>query len=220
MKKSRYILWGSFVGALVVVVAVMVRMVDQPPASMPEAGPAVASEDAAILEPRENDWIKGNPDASVVVVKYSDFQCPACRFYAAMDDQVSEELGDDVLFIYRHFPLRNFRYSRLAATFTEAAGRQGKFWEMHDLIFINQQRWSNDEDGEAIFRRFAENLELDMEQFDRDLADPSLIERIDSDYEDGVQLGVRAVPTIFVNGRQLQGVDSMEEYKRRITANF
>ena len=220
---KRFALWGGLALAMAVVAFAMVRFASEDP-SVPQAEPAVANSDtgitvnsvdrdaADILAPRERDWQKGNPDAGVVVVKYSDFQCPACRFYASMDDQLSQELAEDALFIYRHFPLRNFQYSRLAARFSEAAGRQGQFWEMHDLIFINQQRWSRG-DAESIFRVFAESLELDMEQLERDLEDPELMERIESDYRDGQRLGVRAVPTIYINGVHAQGINSLEAYR-------
>ncbi len=220
---KRFALWGGLVLAMAVVAVVMVRLADEEPQlPQPERAAINSNSDAAavngnngataILAPRENDWKKGNPDADVVVVKYSDFQCPACRFYASMDDQLGKELADDVLFIYRHFPLRNFQHSRLAARYTEAAGRQGEFWKMHDLIFINQQRWSRT-DAEPIFRHFAESLELDMEQFDRDLEDPTLEERIDADYRDGQRLGVRAVPTIFINGEAIRSPNSLDAYR-------
>jgi len=220
---KRFALWGGLVLAMAVVAFAMVQFAsEEPSAPQPDlavvdsdAGRAVdnASSDAAdILAPRENDWQKGNPDADVVVVKYSDFQCPACRFYASMDDRLSQELAEEALFIYRHFPLRNFQHSRLAARYSEAAGRQGQFWEMHDLIFINQQRWSRG-DAESIFRVFAESLELDLEQLERDLEDPELMERIESDYRDGQRLGVRAVPTIYINGAQAQGINSLDAYR-------
>ncbi len=220
---KRFALWGGLLLAMAVVAFVMIRLADQEP-SATAPGTAAAntadSNDQAILAVRENDWMKGNPDASVIVVKYSDFQCPACRFYASMDDRMSQEMADDVLFIYRHFPLRNFRYSMLAARYTEAAGRQGAFWQMHDLIFINQQRWARSDDGEEIFRIFAESLELDMDQLQQDLEDPTLMDRIESDYRDGQRLGVRAVPTIFINGEILQGVGSIEDYRTAIESHM
>ncbi len=222
---KRFALWGGLVLALAIVAFVMVRLADEDTqAPQPQLAAVNSNSDAGagardtgssaaeILAPRENDWMKGNPDADVVVVKYSDFQCPACRFYASMDDQLGKELEDDVLFIYRHFPLRNFQHSRLAARYTEAAGRQDEFWKMHDLIFINQQRWSRTE-AEPIFRHFAESLELDMEQLDRDLEDPTLDERIEADYRDGQRLGVRAVPTIYINGEAIRSPNSLEAYR-------
>ncbi len=215
---KRFALWGGLLLAMAVVVFAMIRLAGDEPET-PQPNTAMAKSNTAgseILEVRPDDWIKGNPDADIIVVKYSDFQCPACRFYASMDDRLSQELNEDVLFVYRHFPLRNFQYSNLAARYTEAAGRQDEFWKMHDLIYINQQRWSRSDDAESIFRQFAESLELDLDQLEEDLQDPTLVERIESDFEDGRRLGVRAVPTIFINGEMIQGPSSLDDYRSMI----
>ena len=215
---KRFALWGGLIAAMALIIIVMVRYADEETAS-PAANSAMANNSAVgsseILNVRDNDWMKGNPDADVVVVKYSDFQCPACRFYASMDDRLSDELGDDVLFIYRHFPLRNFEFSRLAARYVEAAGRQGQFWRMHDLMYINQQRWSRG-DAESIFRKFAESIELDMDQLDEDLQDPSIGERLDSDFDDGRRAGVTAVPSLFINGERVENPNSLDSYRELI----
>lgn len=210
---KRFALWGGLVVGLAAVALVMIMMADDEPAA-PESAAVGAGNSAneEILEPRQDDWIKGNPDAGVIVVKYSDFQCPACRFYASMDDRLSEELADDVLFVYRHFPLRNFEHSRLASRYAEAAGRQDAFWEMHDLIYINQQQWSRG-DAESIFRQFADSIELDMDQLDEDLQDPELSDRIEADYEDGQELGVRSVPSLFINGEAVENPRSLDDYR-------
>lgn len=219
---KRYVLWGGFIGVIVIVVLVMVRFAGQESdVTVANSAPANNSDERpAILEVRDDDWMKGNPDADVVVIKYSDFQCPACRFYASMDDRLSEELGDEVLFIYRHFPLQNFQFSRLASTYAEAAGRQGQFWDMHDLIYINQQRWSRSGDAETMFNQFVDSLELDREQFEADLEDPGLMDRIRSDYDDGRQLGVRSVPTVFINGEAIDSPGSFDGYRSLIEAHM
>ncbi len=213
---KRFALWGGLVLAMAAVALFMVHLAEKDTKTSEvnhsNADASGGNENAAILEVREDDWMKGNPDADIIVVKYSDFQCPACRFYASMDDRLSKELADDVLFVYRHFPLRNFPHSRLAARFAEAAGRQGEFWSMHDLIYINQTRWTRSDAG-AIFRQFAESLDLDMEQLEEDMEDPALIERIESDYQDGQRLGVRAVPTIFINSEKIQSPNSLDAYR-------
>lgn len=176
---------------------------------------AVTVETPEILDVRQNDWAKGNPDADVVIVKYSDFQCPACRFFASLDNHLSQEFADNVLFVRRYFPLRNFEFSRLAAQYAEAAGRQGKFWEMHDLLYINQQSWSRG-NAESFFRQFTEALELDLEQLNSDLQNPANLERIESDYSDGQQLKIRGVPTMFINGEQISLPNSLDAYRNLI----
>lgn len=213
---KRFALWGGTVAAMAAVVILMVRLADEETDTAADINTGndmeVQAEQAEKLEMRSDDWFKGDADAEVVIVKYSDFQCPACRFYASMDDRLSEELGDDVLFVYRHFPLRNFEHSRLASRYAEAAGRQDAFWEMHDLIYINQQQWSRG-DAESIFRQFADSIELDMDQLDEDLQDPELSDRIEADYEDGQELGVRSVPSLFINGEAVENPRSLDDYR-------
>lgn len=217
--KKRVLIWSGFIVLLAIIVLVMVQMVNMDSGALEETiqQESLRTEIPDLLQPRPDDRMKGNPDAAVVVVKYSDFQCPACRFYASFDDQLSTELEDDVLFIYRHFPLRSFPFARLAAQYAEAAGEQGKFWEMHDLIYINQQYWSQG-GAEDVFRQFAEMLELDLDQLREDLAHPVLNDRIQSDYESGVELGVNAVPTLFINGNQVRNPNSLDAYRNLINS--
>lgn len=215
---KRIILWGSLTAVMALIIIVTVWFAGNDETQRGQANSAANSNVSAapaILEPRESDWKKGNPDADVVIVKYSDFQCPACRYFASMDDELSEEMSDDVLFVYRHFPLQNFEYSRLAARYAEAAGRQGQFWRMHDLLFINQPRWSRG-DAESIFQQFAESMDLDMEQFEEDLEDSAIQDRIDTDYREGRQVGVQGVPSVFINGEKIQSPGSVEDYRSLI----
>lgn len=214
---KRILLWSTLIVVLLLTVFVMIRLADNEPVSSVNniTSNTGSNEISSILKVKEGDWTKGNPDADVVIIKYSDFQCPACRYFAAFDDQFSKELGEEVLFVYRHFPLRGFQYSRLAATYAEAAGRQGQFWNMHNLIYINQQLWAG-ENAESIFRQFAETLNLNMEKLDRDLQDPSIDDRIQSDYDSGRKIGVNAVPALFINGKRIQNPNSPEAYRKLI----
>ncbi len=227
MKKrnKRFALWGGLFAVMILVIIVMVRFAgEDPEVTIGNNSQEVTAEDAELLQVRENDWTKGNPDADVVIVKYSDFQCPACRFYASIHDQLSRDdhMGDEVLFVYRYYPLRGFQHSRMAARYAEAAGRQDQFWRMHDLHYINQHQWVREdpEDVEQMFRQFADSMNLDMDQLEEDLQDPELVERIESDYEDGSRLGVRGVPTIFIQGERIQPPGSIEEYTDLIESYF
>jgi protein-disulfide isomerase len=116
-----------------------------------------------------NDNSKGNSESSVVLVEYSDFQCPACGAYYPLLKALVEEFGSEIRFVYRHFPLAQHQHAELAGRAAEAAGKQGKFWEMHDLIFENQQSWTNLRNSEEVFTHYAVQLDLDMEKFKADL---------------------------------------------------
>jgi protein-disulfide isomerase len=163
-----------------------------------------------------SDWSKGNAGAKVVLVEYSDFQCPACASYYPLVKQLSQEFADDVAFVYRHFPLGRFPHSRIAAQAAEAVGKQGKFWEMHGLIFENQRQWSDQRNAKDIFISYAQSLQLDTEQFKNDLNSKEVEDKVNSDRQGGVRAGVNATPTFFLNGEKLQNPRNYDEFRNII----
>ena len=164
------------------------------------------------------DYSKGNREAAVILVEYSDFQCPACAAYYPLVKQLSEEFGDKMVFIYRHFPLSQHQNAESAAVAAEAAGRQGKFWEMHDLIFDNQNEWAKSArwSVEDIFVKYAEKLNLDLEKFKADLDLKEIKQKVSKDLESGVNAKVNGTPTFFLNGKKLSTPRSYEEFKKII----
>jgi protein-disulfide isomerase len=171
---------------------------------------------ARVADPA-TDWTKGSPEAATVLVEYGDFQCPACGSFQPIVKSISEELGDDLLVVYRHFPLRQIHpNAELAAQAAEAAGRQGKFWEMHDTLFERQDEWSDRGDARDLFVRYAEDLGVNREQFEADLGDASLKEAVEEDYRSGVAAGVGGTPTFYLNGEELSGYSTFDDFKERI----
>lgn len=158
-----------------------------------------------------SDWTKGNKEAKVVLVEYSDFQCPACAYYYPLLKKLSQDFGDKVSFSYRHFPLRQHMNARSAAYAAEAAGRQNKFWEMHDLIFENQTKWENRGDAEKIFTEFAVSLGLNENQFKNDLSSKDIKNKVENDFQSGVQSKVNSTPTIFLNGKKIEVPPNYDE---------
>lgn len=140
---------------------------------------------------------------TVEILKYSDFQCPHCQTFVPMEEQLKSEYGDMVQITYKHFPLNGFQYSRLAAHSAEAAREQGKFDEMHDLIFENQAEWSRGNAREH-FESYAEQLNLDMEKFREDVESEEVATRVENDRQEGIRRSVNSTPTFFINGRKLQ----------------
>jgi len=140
---------------------------------------------------------------TVEILKYSDFSCPACQSFVPMEEQLKSEFGDMVEITYKHFPLNGFQFSRLAAHSAEAAREQGKFQEMHDLIFENQADWSRGNAREK-FEGYAEQLGMDMEQYREDVESEEIATRVENDRLEGVRRTVTSTPTFFVNGRKLQ----------------
>ncbi|OGZ32769.1 MAG: hypothetical protein A3H02_02030 [Candidatus Niyogibacteria bacterium RIFCSPLOWO2_12_FULL_41_13] len=165
-----------------------------------------------------NDWIKGKKEAKNTLIEYSDFQCPACGLYYPLLKQLSREFGENMMFVYRHFPLQQHKNAKPAAYASEAAGKQDKFWEMHDLIFENQDEWSakSDDKAKEIFIKYAGSLNLNIEKFKNDLNLEEINKKVESDFQSGLKLKVNATPTFFLNGEKLQNPRSYDELKNII----
>lgn len=146
----------------------------------------------------EKDHQEGNADALVELVKYGDYQCPHCARAYRVVKNMQQELGTNLKFVFRNFPLAEIHPEAvIAAIATEAAALQGKFWEMHDLVFENQ-----DELSEEMLYEAAAELGLDLEKFTSDMQDPALATKVDDDFESGIRSGVNATPTFFINGEK------------------
>jgi len=149
----------------------------------------------------EDDHLRGARAAQVTLVEYGDFQCPYCaRAHAALTELMQQH-GERLALVYRHLPLTDLHpFAAPAAVAAEAAGAQGKFWEMHDALFEQQDRL--DEDA---LPALAASLGLDQQRFARDLADGGLRARVDAQAAQGRALGARSTPTFFINGEQYHG---------------
>ena len=164
-----------------------------------------------------SDQTKGNGESKILVVGYGDFQCSACGRYYPLLKQLNQEFGDRVQFVYRHFPLKQtHRNAEPAAFAAEAAGMQGKFWEMHDLIFEGQADWSEKRNAKDIFAEYAQSLNLDMEKFKTDVRSKEVKNKVRNDYSSGIKAGVNSTPTLFLNGKKLQNPRDYEELKRLV----
>ncbi len=155
------------------------------------------------FEIEQDDLIKGNPESQIVLMEYSDFQCPSCKSVYPFISSLVEDFEDEMVFVYRHFPLPQFSNARLSASAGEAAAIQGEFWAMHDMIFDGQENWSRlgRSSAEDVFVGYAEELGLDVSKFRSDLSSQVVREKIEKDRLSGVQLGVRGTPTFFLNGQ-------------------
>lgn len=144
--------------------------------------------------------------AQAVLIEYGDLQCPACAQYSPIVSQLAEDFSDSVQIVYRHLPLQHIHpNATIAAQYAEAAGRQGMFFEMHDLMFERQPQWSRQTRGgaERIFREFGEELGLDIEQLETDAQDETIREKIEAERIDAIGAGANATPTFFLNGERI-----------------
>ncbi|NDJ36543.1 MAG: DsbA family protein [Chloroflexi bacterium] len=147
------------------------------------------------------DHTRGPDDAPVTLLEYGDFECPHCKAAAPIIQDVLAELGDEVRFVYRHFPLtRTHPNAMQAAVAAEAAGAQGMFWEMHDMLFDNQ----DDLSVEAL-KGYGEKIGIpDMDRYRAALEDGHHLDKIEEDFRTGTMSGVNGTPTLYINGERFQ----------------
>jgi protein-disulfide isomerase len=152
------------------------------------------------------DRVFNNTKSNVVLVKYADFQCPACAAAAESLKPLLEEYGDRISFISRNFPItQNHPNARAAAAAAEAAGQQNKFWEMHYIIYENQRNWGTADGTQrtTLFKSYAEQIGLDMTAFDADIASSSINQKVLFDQALANKVGVNSTPTFIFNGERL-----------------
>lgn len=155
-------------------------------------------------------------NTEVVLVEFGDLQCPACKAYEPTLKQIRDEYASNLTFIYKHFPLPGHKNAFPAAVAAEAASRQGSFWEYHDILYEKQEEWAQLPNPEEKFVEYAKSLELDTEQFKKDLQDKKLSDIVNAQKDEGGKIGVNATPTFYVNGKYLEVNNSFESFKKAI----
>jgi protein-disulfide isomerase len=210
--KNKLKLWLTVAVVIIIVVLGMVQ-------SVKKSDKKDSSSDmSSSIAVNENDWVRGDINSKVVIVEYADFQCPACGLYHPLIKQVEEKFGDSIAVVFRHFPLTQIHQNALiAAQATEAAGMQGKFFEMHDIIFETQSVWSDDSRAQDIFVDYAKQLGLNEEQFLNDIKSKVVKDKIAQSYKVGTKLGVNGTPTFFMNGKKIDNPRSFEEFETLIS---
>ena len=152
------------------------------------------------------DHIQGPADAPVTLVEYGDYECPYCGAAYPIVKEAQSRMGDRLRFAFRNFPITTSHpHAERAAEAAEAAASQGKFWEMHDVLYENQRQLED-----ADLHRYAEEVGLDVAAFDRDLANGAQVERVREDFMSGVRSGVNGTPTFYVNGLRHDGSYGLE----------
>jgi protein-disulfide isomerase len=148
--------------------------------------------------------VRGNPDAPVTLEEFADFQCPPCGQFAHFAEELLREYDSRLRVVFRNFPLTAHEHAREAALAAEAAGFQGKFWEMHDTLYREQSAWSNAPNARELFESYAGTIGLNVDQFKKDMDGEQTKARVDSDYARAESLGIKLTPTLFINNRPLE----------------
>ncbi len=194
-----------------------------PAASTPAAG-ASAGDAAAVATPTPEGkedpslHVRGPRTAPVTVEVYGDFQCPSCGHSAGIMKELEAQYHDQLRVIFYEFPLAMHQHAMEAAMAAEAAGVQGKFWEMHDLLYQYQAVWSKVSDVSQFFGSYAESIGLDVARFNADRQSPDIRQRVMSQGEAGTARGVKNTPTIFLNGNEVRAGFTRDSLQQAIEA--
>ena len=147
--------------------------------------------------------IRGSTKASVTLEEFGDFECPPCGLLSPVLEQLEKDYGERLRVIFREFPMPMHKHALDAARAAEAAGLQGRFWEMHDMLYHNRYIWPASSDPRANFNTYAETLKLDLARFKKDFKGEQVTARIKADKERATSLGVDRTPVLFINDHQL-----------------
>jgi protein-disulfide isomerase len=159
----------------------------------------------------ESLHIRGNPDAPVTLEEYGDFQCPPCGMFAVFLQQLEKEYDSRLRVVFRNFPLTMHEHAREAALAAEAAGLQGRFWEMHDVLYREQEAWSKAPNARELFESYAGMIGLDLDKFRKDMDGEKTSARVEADRQRGESLGIKITPTLFINNQPLDAKDKNPE---------
>jgi protein-disulfide isomerase len=167
---------------------------------------------------RDNSHATGKLDAKVVVVEFGDYQCPACGAAEPVVEQMIKDYkgNNDLAFVFRNYPLPMHPNAPMGAEAAEAASGQGKFWEMHDMLYQKQAEWSNLPNPLDTFAGYAQSLGLDVNKFKQEVQGNKYSDVIAADTSDANDLGVNATPTFYVNGEKLDISASYQELRTKV----
>lgn len=154
---------------------------------------------------QESDHVLGPKDAKVIVIEYGDYQCPSCKAWQSKVEEFKSQMGDDTAFVFRNFPITTAHKNAIAsARAAEAAALQDKFWEMNSLLYRNQTDWQGADDPQYTFAGYAEQLGLNIDQFNNDYQSSAVLNKINFDRDLATKQGVEGTPTFFINGQKLE----------------
>jgi protein-disulfide isomerase len=173
------------------------------------ANPTLKISKTETEKPGEIVHVLGPADAVVTLEEFGDFQCPPCGRLSEPINQLQKQYNLRV--IYREFPLAIHANAKNAAYAAEAAARQGRFWQMHDLLYREQAVWSKSTDARALFNAYAGMLQLDLDRFRKDMDSPEVEKKVELDQGRGTAIGVKNTPTIFLNNEAVPGPQSNPE---------
>lgn len=212
MKSKNTILW---IVAIVVIIGSLIWISTSGTSNETKA--VVSENTAELLTVAPDDYIKGKVGGPVTLIEYVDFECEACGAYFPLVKQLEKDFPEQLQIVIRYFPLPGHRNGMTAAFAVEAAGQQGKFFEMHDLLYTEQKNWGEKAvPTPQVFEKYAEQLGLDMNAYKTAVASEATKARVDRDIESGKAVGNTGTPSFYLNGKKLPNPQGYEEFKKVI----
>jgi len=168
---------------------------------------------------RGGEIVRGKKGAENQIVEFTDYECPACASEADVLKELLQKYPNRIELSLRHMPIPGHKWSKLLAKAVEAAGKQGKFWEMNDEIFAKRDEWLGKEEIKDYVLEMAGNLGIDKDKFLIDWESKEVETKVTQDFNDGVILGVSSTPTLFVNGKKISGDKSLSDWENLLKLN-
>lgn len=213
MKSETKLFLGIIVGTIAIVIGGVLLMTHSATTSAEKVDPT-------ILIRGDSDKIS-TASASVTLVEFGDFQCSACGQYHLVVQKVLSDFQKNITFVFRNFPLEDLHPNALiAAQAAEAAGVQGKYWEMHNMLYDKQNEWVDSKAPTDIFNGYAQTLGLNVDQFKTDINSPDVQKKINVDIADGNVLAINQTPTFYVNGVKVDNPATLADFEALIKANI
>lgn len=164
-------------------------------------------------------YLPASPSAKLTVVEFGDYECPACGLYQPLVKKLLTDFAGQVNFVFRNFPLSQHANAQISAQAVEAAGLQGKFWEMHDKVYESQKEWADLSDPKDTFIGYATGLGLDTEKYKTDIESADIKKKIQSDYSDGTLIKLNATPTFYLNGKKIETLPSSYDGLKKLVSD-
>lgn len=209
-KIKKYSIWAGAVAIILVVVFGLIQIINS--SSSTPGGKVIK-----VAPVTAKDITKGNSKSKVVLIEYSDFQCPACAAYHPLVNQLVADYSDKILFVYRMFPLTNIHpNSHISAQAAYAALKQGKFFEMSDLLFSNQTDWAEQSDPTGIFTDYARKLNLNLSKFQTEMNSSEAKNYVNNSETEAISEGMNETPTFILDGVKITNPQNIEDFKKLI----
>lgn len=167
------------------------------------------------------NYLSASPSAKVTLIEFGDYECPACVIYSPFVKQLLTDFAGRMNFVFRNFPLNQHANAMVAAQAAEAAGLQGKFWQMHDKLYESSNDWSNSSDAKGIFVGYAQTLGLNIDKFKTDIDSQAVKNTIENDINDGNLIKLTETPTFYLNGIKIENLSgSYADFKKIVNGQL